>query len=162
MNSMKKLSSRGTFLVASLLLSGCANSWHSNPVDNVSNPAHYSYQDVSIRPASLDEKFVRQGSHQQAESVKEIKPGMSQTQVTSLLGSPAVQDHSGGQWEYDIKMQLPDSQNYIICQYKVIFDRKTDQVSAVAWRRQQCLQLVNRTPTPSPEVNKTTSFFTTK
>ncbi|MBS0911110.1 outer membrane protein assembly factor BamE [Tatumella sp. JGM118] len=124
-----------------LLLSGCANLWHDNPVDNRSNPDHYSYHDVSKRPTRLDEKFVRQGTQQQLSAVGAIRPEMTREQVTALLGKPLYQDDSGTQWEYDINLQLPQSENHIICQYKVIFDSITQRVKTGVWRRQQCLDL---------------------
>lgn len=145
-----------------LLLSGCANLWHDNPADNRSNPDHYSYHDVSKRPTRLDEKFVRQGTHQSLSAVNAIRPEMTRQQVTDLLGEPVYQDNNGTQWEYDINLQLPDSENRIICQYKVIFDSSTQRVKTGVWRRQQCQDLaktVTASTETAPQLKKT--FFTT-
>lgn len=149
-------------LCLGLLLNGCTDLWHSNPVDNRSNPEHYRYHDVSKRPTSLDENFARQGRTLSLSDINSVKLGMSTEQVKALLGSPRYQDDSALQWEYDVNLKLPESENNIICQYKVIFDPKNKDVSATNWRRQQCMDLAKTTsPLPAAENQRpaSTSLF---
>lgn len=110
----------------------------SNPVDHVSNPTSLDYTDVEIAPRNLDEPFVRDGVGADQQVFSAIAPGLEQAQVETLLGAPIRQ--SGAEWDYNFKFKMQQSQNYLVCQYKVVFDEQ-QRVSDTVWRRRQCQQL---------------------
>jgi len=115
----------------------------SNPVDRVSNPAALDYSKVEIAPQDMDEPFVRDGIVTEPQLFARITPGLEQTQVQSLLGAPLRRD--GQQWDYNFQFKMQQSGNYLVCQYKVVFDEQ-QLVRDTVWRRRQCQQLVQEQP----------------
>lgn len=115
-----------------------------NPIDPVSNPDKLSYPDVEMKIPDYDEPFKRDGVMTQPERFRQIVPGMPAAEVERLIGKPleVAGGASGREWNYDFTFILPRSQNYLVCQYKVVFDG-AQQVSGSAWRRHQCLDIVN-------------------
>ena len=63
-------------------------------------------------------------------------------QVQALLGAPLTQASGsrGQEWDYNLKFRLPQSDNYLVCQYKVVFDEQ-QSVRESVWRRRQCQDL---------------------
>ncbi|WP_323011989.1 hypothetical protein [Castellaniella sp.] len=57
---------------------------------------------------------------------------------------PAGAQASGSVWNYHIKLAMPESNNFLVCQYKVLFDAQ-EQVKEDIWRRHQCLDIINET-----------------
>lgn len=137
---------RSSFSVTLLIVgfisgSAAAAAGQSHPVDRVSNANALDYADVEVTPKEMSPTFVRQGLVVEPQRLKSIKPGLSQAEVRSLLGDPLSRDRSRGQeWAYDIKLKIPQSQNYLVCQYKVVFDGN-QLVRDTVWRRRQCEQI---------------------
>lgn len=123
-------------------LSTVAYAGHTNPIDEVSNPTELDYTDESIGLRQLHVPFVRDGVVSEPKLFSTITLGLEQAKVQTALGAPIRQD--GRQWDYNFKMKMVGSENYLVCQYKVVFD---DQklVRETVWRRRQCQQLVNPT-----------------
>lgn len=116
---------------------------HRNPVDQVSNPEALNYTDVVIGMRDLTEPFQRDGPIREPRFFTTIRPGMAQAEIQSVLGQPLWQARSDKrEWNYNVKFRMPDSENYLVCQYKVVFDNKK-LVKETVWRRRQCQQLVN-------------------
>ena len=134
-----------SFAVAALLAavhtvatSGIAYAGQSNPVDRVSNPASRDYTDVNIGPRELHEPFVRDGVVAEPRLFATITPGLEQAQVQALLGAPLRR--KGREWDYNFQLKMQQSENYLVCQYKVVFD-EYQAVRNTVWRRRQCQQL---------------------
>ena len=72
-----------------------------------------------------------------------VAAGLTAAQVQALPGPPLQQvaGPHGGEWDYHFKFRLPQSQNYLVCQYKVVLDDQAQAVREAVWRRQQCLDL---------------------
>lgn len=140
-----------TSLVAALMAVICASgasgiayaAGQSNPVDRVSNPAALDYSDVEIAPRDMDEPFVRDGIVTEPQLFAKVTPGLEQTQVQSLLGTPL--QRVGQEWDYNFQLKMQQSGNYLVCQYKVVFDEQ-QVVRDTVWRRRQCQQLVGAQP----------------
>lgn len=136
-----------TFFTAAIVLatscaigaSGVAYGQH-NPVDRVSNPAAYAFTDVGIAPADMSPSFVRDGVVTEPRRFAAITPGLEQTQVQRMLGAP-VRQH-GQEWDYNFQFRMKQSENFLVCQYKVVFDER-QLVHETVWRRRQCQQLAS-------------------
>ncbi len=137
-------------LVLSLALAAGASSAlaRENPVDPVSNPNKLEYRDVDARRPDFREPFLRDGVVTQPAAFRQITAGVAAAQVQSLLGQPLrdAQGPRGPEWDYNFKFRLPQSSNYLVCQYKVVFDEGKTAVRETVWRRQQCLDLVSKAP----------------
>jgi outer membrane protein assembly factor BamE (lipoprotein component of BamABCDE complex) len=132
-------------LAAALLGTATHVAARDNPVDPVSNPDKLDYRDVEARRPDFKEPFLRDGIVSRPERFREIKPGVNQAQVLAVLGQALKQQRGalGTEWDYHFKFQMPQSANYLVCQYKVVFDDSLAVRSAV-WRRRQCLDLIPR------------------
>lgn len=135
-----------SFFVAAALVAGLAAAGspaiaagQSNPIDRVSNPGALDYTDVEIAPRKLDEPFVRDGVVTEPQRFTAIASGIGEAQVQALLGTPIRR--SGQEWDYNFKFLMPQSHNYLVCQYKVTFG-DDHRVRDTVWRRRQCQQLV--------------------
>ena len=73
-----------------------------------------------------------------------IVAGLSQNEIENTLGQPLSKEDGrrGEEWNYNFTFLLPQSENRIVCQYKVIFDA-AQEVTETFWRRHQCLDIVN-------------------
>ncbi len=114
----------------------------ANPVDPVSNPGKLSYPDVQMELPDYDEPFQRDGIMSQPQRFRQIVPGLPAADVVRLIGRPLESGPADGAWNYNFTFRLPRSQNYMVCQYKVVFDAE-QRVEEAAWRRHQCLDIVN-------------------
>lgn len=117
-----------------------------NPVDPVSNPNKLEYRDVEARRPDFKEPFLRNGVVSQPVRFGELKAGATAAQVQALLGQPLQQSVGprGQEWDYNFKFLLPQSQNYLVCQYKVVFEGQSQSVRETVWRRQQCQRLAGQ------------------
>ena len=117
-----------------------AQARQSNPVDTLSNPAALDYGDVEIGPREMHEPFVRDGAVAGPKLFGAITPGLGQPQVEAALGAPLRR--KGREWDYQFQLRMPQSANYLLCQYKVVFDDRL-LVRETVWRRRQCQALAD-------------------
>lgn len=131
-------------IAAALLLAGCVSIGHENPVDKVSNPNELDFTDVSARRPDFREPFLRDGVVAQPARFRQITAGLTPEQVRQALGQPLQEQAGprGKEWDYNFKFLMPQSTNYLVCQYKVVFDGATTAVRETVWRRRQCQDLV--------------------
>lgn len=111
---------------------------HQNPVDRQTNPQAENFTDVHIAPRKLDVPFVRDAGVTDPQIFRGVTMGLAQDQLAQVIGQPVKKD--GRAWDYQFKFAMANSQNYLLCQYKVTFDRD-DRVKSAVWRRQQCSAL---------------------
>lgn len=125
---------------------------HHNPVDKVSNPDELVFTDVSVGHDDFTEVFVRDGVVQPRDFFREIVPGMPQNQLHDKLGDPLRQSEGkrGSEWDYNFKFVLEPSSNFIVCQYKVVFDEVKLAVREQVWRRRQCQLLAEAETSATP------------
>lgn len=140
------MGNKSAFIAAAALTAGLgialaspAFAGQSNPVDRVSNPDALHYTDVDIARRKLHEPFVRDGIVTEPQRFKAITPGVGEAEVQGFLGAPVRR--SGREWDYNFKFLMPQSENYLVCQYKVTFDGKR-AVRETVWRRRQCQKIV--------------------
>lgn len=131
---------RAAMLAAALLCAAAPGLARENPVDPVSNPDKLSYSDVEAHRPDFKEPFLRDGVVSQPERFRAVRPGLPQAQVQAMLGQPLKQQGGprGTEWDYNFKFRMPQSGNYLVCQYKVVFD-DSQAVRDAVWRRRQCL-----------------------
>lgn len=120
---------------------------HINPVDEVSNPQKLDYKDIEVRRPDFSEKFLRDGIIDQPQRLQKLQKGISINQALRLLGQPINRKigKNGDEWDYNIKLKMNDSENYIVCQYKIIVDENNKVIENTVWRRKQCLNIANET-----------------
>ena len=129
-------------LLAAALLTGCAAGGHRNVIDPVSNVDKLDYTDVDALRPDFDEPFLRDGVVSRPANFRRIVTGLTPGQVRQQLGEP-LQEREGSrgkEWDYNAKFLMPASTNYLVCQYKVVFEGEA--VRETVWRRRQCLDLV--------------------
>lgn len=123
---------------------------HKNPVDPISNPQGLEFSNVEMELPDYAPPFQRDGQLEETRAAyNDVQPGMTQPQIRTLLGKPlnAGAGSEGAEWNYNFTLVLPTSTNYIVCQYKVVFD-DDNRVKAGVWRRNQCLDIArNQQPT---------------
>lgn len=143
---MSKLSVLISAALFGLGLTASAAWAQSNPVDRVSNPDALDYADVEVSPREMNPPFVRHGLVIEPQRLSSVSAGLSGDEVTAILGGPLRKNGArDGEWDYDVKLKMPQSENYLICQYKIVFDEQ-DRVSETVWRRRQCAQIAARQP----------------
>ncbi|MFT4248010.1 MAG: OmpA family protein [Pseudomonas sp.] len=139
-------------LLAAALLAGCAvpGAGHHNPVDKASNPNELVFTDVNMGNGDYTEVFVRDGAVTGPNHFRPIVPGLPQERARAILGQPLRESDGsrGHEWDYNFKFVLEPSKNFIVCQYKLVFDQ-AQQVREQVWRRRQC-QLLAEAQTPPP------------
>lgn len=115
----------------------------ANPHDPLSNPQNLAFTDVQASRPDFKEPFLRDGVVSNPARLAEVKAGIAPAQVQTVLGQPLQQvvGSRGTEWDYNFKFLLPQSQNYLVCQYKVVFESGTQAVRETVWRRRQCQQL---------------------
>lgn len=117
-----------------------------NPVDKQSNPKAVDFPNAGIAARNMHAPFVRDGVVRDPALFATIRPGLTREQIRSMLGEPLRKRGRGGKaWEYNFQFRLPRSQNFLVCQYKLLFD-KQQLVSGAVWRRRQCEQIVTGDP----------------
>jgi outer membrane protein assembly factor BamE (lipoprotein component of BamABCDE complex) len=115
----------------------------TNPVDRISNPAARDFTNVQVGAPDMGTPFVRDGVIMEPQLFTTVKPGLAQAQVRSMLGEPLRQQGSDGlTWDYNFQLRLPQSSNFLVCQYKVRFDER-QLVRDTVWRRRQCQHLTD-------------------
>jgi len=89
----------------------------------------------------MNPPFVRRGLIHEPQRLTTIHIGVAADAVEALLGEPLRKSGwLNRQWEYDVRFKMPQSDNYLVCQYKVLFDGKM-AVKETVWRRRQCEQI---------------------
>ena len=130
---------------ASLMVASAALAWHHNPVDEVSNPQKLEFTDVRVGWPDFKEPFVRDGVVSKPQGFRQVQAGLTAQQIQAMLGQPLKQSQGarGLEWDYNFKFLMPQSENYLVCQYKVVFEGdQAEKVRESVWRRRQCLDLV--------------------
>ena len=106
---------------------------------NAHNP-NMRFESVAKPLTQLNENFVRYGKPVTVSLVRQIELGTSQNDVASLLGPPVRTTKGGSAWEYNLEFVTAED-GEMICQYKVLFGKKSG-VEETVWRRPQCRALV--------------------
>ncbi|SHE75749.1 SmpA / OmlA family protein [Lampropedia hyalina DSM 16112] len=107
-----------------------------------------SYERVEATVPELDEPFRRIGQLADLGKIHAVQPGTSAQQVQALLGEPLPAAQGGGgkgnEWDYNWNLRTGEQRkDFIVCQYKVVFDTAKDEVVETAWRRRQCKALAD-------------------
>ena len=122
-----------------------AQTKHMNPNDDISNVKALPFNDVEVDRRKLDEAFVRDGVMTDPARFAAVRPGVSAMAVREQIGSPIrIRNEKGQVWDYNFKFRMPESQNYLVCQYQVVLKDRSE-VSETVWRRRQCEAIANGT-----------------
>jgi outer membrane protein assembly factor BamE (lipoprotein component of BamABCDE complex) len=133
MNKTIATSTMGAMLALSLAL-GAADA---------AEPPQLDYDDIQMTRPDFDEPFQRDGRTTPVAQLQQVAPGATPDRVRALLGDPlrTGQGERGPEWDYNLKLRLAD-EDFIVCQYKVVFDARNEAVVETHWRRYQCRDAV--------------------
>ena len=97
------------------------------------------YGDLEMARPDFDEPFRRDGRVVPVAQIVQVAPGATPDQVRALIGEPMAtgQGSRGPEWDYNLKLDLA-GKDFIVCQYKVVFDADGAAVAGTHWRRYQC------------------------
>lgn len=103
------------------------------------NPHGLEYSDIQVEVPEFDEPFQRDGRLVPPGKILQVVPGTSADDVRELIGGPIQtgQGARGPEWDYNLKLDM-DDEDFIVCQYKVVFDERSEKVVETSWRRYQC------------------------
>lgn len=126
----KTIAASTTAAVLALSLSLAAQASDTPPLD---------YSDIDMTRPDFDEPFQRDGRLVPVAQILQVAAGATPDQVRALIGDPLQTGHGarGPEWDYNLKLDLADH-DYIVCQYKVVFDARSEAVVETQWRRYQC------------------------
>jgi len=121
-------------MAAIVALSGCASPPNNDRTDLIEADGGF--------PA-LDSKYYDGGKFVEPEAVLRIREGQGKDQVRHLLGDPHYSEGFFGvrEWDYVFNLYREDGNDYITCQYKVIYDEDM-ALDNTYWRDQQCPALL--------------------
>lgn len=126
------MKNRSTILAIGLMvgLAGCA-----------SNASLTDKGDV--RFPDLDSTYLKTGDFVDHDAVLRISEGQHKDQVRLLLGHPHFSEGIFGvrEWDYAFNFYTGNGNQYITCQYKLLFDRDM-RVESTHWRDAQCPALL--------------------
>lgn len=128
-----------TSMLALALLAPLASHAQSRSRAPDINPHDLEYSNVSMDLPDYDEPFQRDGRRLPTAQILSVVPGVTADQVRERLGEPlSTEDGARGQeWNYNLKLDIAD-EDYIVCQYKVVFEADNQTVRETSWRRYQC------------------------
>ena len=114
MNEFKTSSMRIAALAVVLGLAGCAGTV-SKGVDDQGQAKEVIFPDP-VKQATQPE-----GSYPSTESLRNLRAGLTKTQVFQLLGPPHFAEGFGArEWDYLLHLQGTN----VVCQLKLIYDKK--------------------------------------
>lgn len=142
-------------LVTVALWSSCLATGAENRSASEVNPHGLVYSDVVMTWPDFSEPFQRDGVVLPPERILRVKRGVHAQDVRALLGEPLSVGTGalGTEWDYNLKLDLAD-EDYIVCQYKVVFEDESMTVKDTVWRRYQCklaMETVKVEPAPVQE-----------
>lgn len=119
---------------------------------NVANDGRGADQIVFPDMASA---ILQGGTFVNLDNLRQVAPGMSKDQLYDLLGRPHFHEGAFGvrEWDYIFDFRTGNGDEFVSCQYKVLFDRQL-LAQSFHWKPTACAErLVSRSPpTPAPVV----------
>ncbi|CAH1043414.1 OmpA family protein [Halomonas sp. TD01] len=96
-----------------------------------------------VRFPDLDSTYLKTGDFVDPDDVLRISEGQHKDQVRLLLGHPHFSEGIFGvrEWDYAFNFYTGNGNEYITCQYKLLFDRDM-RVKSTYWRDAQCPALL--------------------
>jgi len=126
-----------------LLAAGCAQM--DNQESDAVDPS--SFDDIGVVFKDLQGGYYRQGGFVATKALSQLKSGSLRSDVLGALGDPISGKGNDDWWFYNINLPLGDSDDYLVCQYRVAFN-SLDQVSEIMWRRPQCENIFQKLSEP--------------
>lgn len=135
---MKRTFLAGAAAGFALLMAVHATS-HASDRSRGANPHGLDYSRIEMERPEFDEPFQRDGRLVAPAQIVRLVPGTPVDGVRALIGEPIAtrQGARGPEWDYNLKLDLAD-EDFIVCQYKVVLDARSETVVETSWRRYQC------------------------
>lgn len=135
-NIMRKALLGAVAVVVTAGLVGCAGA----PSNNQTN----LLEAADGWPAVTDNWYHGGGKFIDPNNILRITEGQTKDQVRNLLGNPHYSEGFFGvrEWDYVFNLYTGQGNEYITCQYKVLYDRDM-ALESTHWRDQQCPALLS-------------------
>ncbi|WP_434986761.1 OmpA family protein [Vreelandella zhaodongensis] len=100
-------------------------------------------EEGDVRFPDLESTYLKTGDFVDPDDVLRISEGQHKDQVRLLLGHPHFSEGIFGvrEWDYAFNFYTGYADEYITCQYKLLFDREM-RVTSTHWRDAQCPALL--------------------
>lgn len=100
-------------------------------------------EEGEVRFPDLSSTYLKMGDFVDPDNVLRISEGQHKDQVRLLLGHPHFSEGIFGvrEWDYAFNFYTGNGNEYITCQYKLLFDREM-RVTSTYWRDAQCPELL--------------------
>ncbi|NOG31359.1 OmpA family protein [Halomonas sp. TBZ9] len=133
-NPMFKAALGAAGMAAIVTLAGCASPPNNDRTDLV---------EAGDGWPALDDKWYDGGKFVEPEAILRIRETQSKHQVRQLLGDPHFSEGFFGvrEWDYVFNLYTGEGNDYLTCQYKVIYDDDM-ALESTHWRDQQCPALL--------------------
>jgi len=133
-NPMFKAALGAASMAAIVTLAGCASPPNNDRTDLV---------DAGDGWPALDDKWYDGGKFVEPDDILRIRESQSKDQVRQLLGDPHFSEGFFGvrEWDYVFNLYTGEGNEYLTCQYKVIYDEDM-ALESTYWRDQQCPALL--------------------
>ena len=133
-------------VIATSLLSACGTSRLSDFDQN----GHLATNAAPVFPKIEDNHWQPEGTFPNLDNLRRVGPGLTKAELYDLLGRPhfAEGEFNVREWDYVFNFRTGKGNEYITCQYKVLFDsHKIAQ--EFYWKPESCAdQLKTAAPTP--------------
>jgi outer membrane protein OmpA-like peptidoglycan-associated protein len=99
-------------------------------------------------------EWLKEGTFVNVANLRQMGPGLMKDEIYDLLGRPHFSAGMWGvrEWDYIFNFRTGRGNEYITCQYKVLFDGNY-RAESMYWREPACAQfLAGPAPAPQPQV----------
>ena len=115
-----------------------------------------AYAGDAVTFPDRDEAWLKEGTFPNIENLRKMMLGLSKNQVYALLEEPHFSEGFFGvrKWNYIFNFRTGKGNEYITCQYQVIYDSGT--VQSTHWKEGECEALVSppAPAAPGPTVSR--------
>ncbi|KAF1036132.1 MAG: Outer membrane protein P5 [Burkholderia lata] len=133
-------------LTTSAVLAACGTSHLSNIDPN----GHLEANSTPVFPKIEDNHWQPEGTFPNLDNLRRVAPGLTKSELYDLLGRPhfAEGEFNVREWDYVLNFRTGKGNEYITCQYKILFDRNKI-AQAFYWKPEACAdQLKPKADTP--------------
>ncbi|MCC8397494.1 outer membrane protein assembly factor BamE [Paraburkholderia sp. MMS20-SJTR3] len=137
-------------LAAAVFLTACGTSRLSNFDDN----GHLAAKSAPVFPKIEDNHWQPEGTFPNLDNLRRVGPGLTKNQLYDLLGRPHFDEGEFNvrEWDYVFNFRTGKGNEYITCQYKVLFDHNK-LAQEFYWKPDSCAdQLTPKVAAPTANI----------
>ncbi|MDB5895350.1 MAG: OmpA/MotB domain protein [Rhodoferax sp.] len=129
-------------VVAVITLQACGTTSVSKDIPEDGRPASVIFPDIK------NDAWLKEGVFVNLDNLRKVAPGVSKDQLYDLLGRPHFSEGFGKvrEWDYIFNFRTGKGNEFITCQYKVVYD-KDSLAQSFHWAPAACAsQLAEKPP----------------